>query len=392
MKRTAQVLLVWGILLLFPCLLLAQRENLSLSITNPLNETRKSETIEIAWRDLLAALPSLNPRTAAAFEGGNALVSQSLDLGGDGSEDLFLFQSDFEPGQTKLFVVMNRKETGTSLSPVDVRFVLPRQDMAWESDRIAYRMYGSLLAGDVNNGIDVWTKRVRYPIVAKWYRANEGNTSGKDTYHEDHGEGADFFSVGRSLGAGSCAILRDTRLWQPGLFSSHRVIATGPVRAMFEVSYDSGMIDGKRYREVKRISLDAGHNLNKIEVRYTGFGPHDTLIVASGIVKRKAVRSYSDSQAGWISLWGPTNDDSTNGFLGTGIVMPRGSLRGIREDSQHLLILGSTRNDEPLIYFAGAGWTRSDDFATADDWNDCVRQCARRQEFPLAIRFAGSSR
>jgi pectinesterase len=392
MKRTAQVVLLGGTILLFPCLLLAQGKSLSLIVTNPLKETRKSETVEVEWHNLLAALPSLNPATAVAFEGGKELVSQSLDLEGDGTAGLFLFQSDFEPGQTRSFVVMNREEAGASPSPVDARFVFPRQDMAWESDRIAYRIYGSRLAGDVNNGIDVWTKRVRYPIVAKWYGANEGNTSGKDTYHEDYGEGADFFSVGRSLGAGGCAILRDTRLWQPGLFSSHRVIATGPVRAMFEVSYDSGMIDGKKFREVQRISLDAGHNLNTIEVRYTGFAPRDTLIVASGIVRRKGVRSFSDAQAGWVSLWGPTNDDTTNGSLGTGIVMPRQLLRGISEDAQHLLILGSTRNDEPLTYLAGAGWTRSGDFATAGDWNAYLGLCARCLEFPLKISIGKSSR
>jgi pectinesterase len=380
---------LWGTFLLSPPLLLAQGEGLSISVTNPLNEARPSETIELAWPALQAVWPSLSSGSAGVFQGKTALISQSLDLEGDGIDDLLIFQSDFGPGQTKQFIVRDRKVFRTLPSPVDARFVLPRQDMAWESDRIAYRIYGSTLAGDVNNGIDVWTKRVRYPIVAKWYSENEGNTSGKDSYHEDHGEGADFFNVGKSLGAGSCGILRGGQLWQPGLFTSHRLIATGPVRAMFEVCYDSGRIDGIPYRVVKRISLDAGHNLNRIDVRYSGFPDNETLLVAAGIVKRKGVRTSSDTHKGWIALWGPTNDDSTNGSLGTGVVMPRKSLQGIREDSQHVLILGSTRTNRLLTYFAGAGWTRSDDFVTADDWITYIRQSERRQEYPLKVSIGG---
>jgi hypothetical protein len=44
------------------------------------------------------------------------------------------------------------------------------------------------------SGIDVWGKKVRYPIINKWYARKH--------YHEDTGEGADLYSVGTTLGCG----------------------------------------------------------------------------------------------------------------------------------------------------------------------------------------------
>jgi pectinesterase len=125
-------------------------------------------------------------------------------------------------------------------------------------------MYGSPVAGDVRNGIDVWTKRVRSLIVAKWYMESEGSPPGKDTYHTDRGEGADYFSVGRSLGAGGSGAWLNGTLYQPGIFSSWKTIFNGPLRVCFELTYDSIRAGQSVLSEVRRISLDAGENLNSL--------------------------------------------------------------------------------------------------------------------------------
>ena len=61
-------------------------------------------------------------------------------------------------------------------------------DMAWENDRIAHRMYGFELNSPTaaavgerlrGSGIDVWGKRVTYPIVDRWY------AKGHDQFHKD---------------------------------------------------------------------------------------------------------------------------------------------------------------------------------------------------------------
>jgi pectinesterase len=385
--RTAARLLT--VLLLLPGLgrCAAEAQEVNVEAANTLGIARPSETIEVEWKKIEAAIPGVRADRIGVYISGKRLVSQTIDVNGDDAPDILLFQSDFTPRQRKAFVIKGAKKQEFYNSRTDARFVLPRQDLAWENDRIAFRIYGSVLAGDVNNGIDVWTKRVRSLIVEKWYRESEGNAPGKDSYHQDRGEGADFFSVGKSLGAGSCGIFRDGHLYQPGLFSSHRIIATGPIRALFEVTYDSGVVGGGRYREVKRISLDAGGNLNRVDVTYTGLPEGELLTVAAGVVKRKNTKVYADSAVGWIALWGQTNDDSINGSLGTGVVMPRRALKGFRETDQHMLIMGAATSGRPFTYYTGAGWTRSGDFRREKDWCAYLARFARRLQTPVKIRL-----
>lgn len=360
-------------------------QGVRVTVKNPGAMKRPAETIVVKWEDLRKQVASLNPSDVGVFEKDSALVCQSLDLNLDGTMDELVFQSSFGPGETRIFSV--RPAPGQRLFPfrVDARFVLPRADLAWENERIAFRMYGSPLAGDVRNGIDVWTKRVRYLIVDKWYRESAVAKGGKDSYHEDRGEGADFFSVGKSLGAGGSGVWYNGSLYQPGLFSSHRIIATGPIRAMFELTYDSLVIGRKVMRERRTNTLDAGQSLNRVDVLYSGFPAGDTITFVAGLAKRKNARNSADLQHGWIGLWGLTTDDTTNGSLGTGVVIPKGSFRGTLEDKDHYLISGFALNDRPVTYYAGAGWTRSGEFATAEDWNAYLNGWALRLDSPMAI-------
>jgi pectinesterase len=269
----------------------------------------------------------------------------------------------------------------------DARFVPPREDLAWENDRIAFRMYGPPLAEEgSNNGIDVWTKRVCYLIVEKWYRGEEQNPV--ISYHEDHGEGADYFTVGSSLGAGACALLKNDSLYQPGVFEKHRVIATGPLQAMFELTYKPVVYEGKKITEIMRITLNAGSNLNKIEVTFLSGSRKGAVTFAAGLVKRKGTTIYGDRKNGWASLWGLTTEDKEVGYLGTGIVMPQAAMKEMKEDSVHVLIIGKAELGKTFTYYAGAGWTRSGDFATAEDWNNYLSEFAQKIRSPFIVRIS----
>lgn len=356
------------------CATAAFTQPVTITVTNPLPERRDLETIEVPWNDLRP----LSSSRLTVIENGRPLVSQVIDV--HGTPQLLLFQSSFGPLEKKTFTVQDGEPVRVA-GPTDTRFVMPRQDLAWENDRIAFRMYGSVLAGDVNNGIDVWCKRVRYPIVEKWYAASA--KAQKDSYHEDRGEGADFFSVGRTLGAGSCALLSGDSLLQPGLFDGHQVLATGPIRAMFELRYDSADAGGRRYHVRKRISLDAGSNLNRIEVVYSGFPAQDTLVVATGLVLRANTTPVTDPAQRWIALWGPTTADTVNGSLGTGVVMPAGGRT--RETTKHILMIGTAFPDRPFVYHAGAAWTRAGDVTVRSAWEALLAAAARRLNAPLTV-------
>ncbi len=349
------------------------------TVRNPAGFERKGETVtvplrttggEALWTDG-ANLTVVDPQTETV------LPSQR-------EGDSLLFQTDFMPGEKKEFLVRPMVGAATKgQSLVDGRFEPPREDYAWENDRIAFRMYGPALAAEVSNGIDVWTKRVRKLIVDKWY--SESAAAGKDTYHEDHGEGADFFSVGRSLGAGACGLWLNDAVRQPGVFSSYKSISNGPVRVTFELIYRNWKVGGVTLTEHMRVSLDAGANLNRIELVFDGIGVNDSLQVACGLVKRSNTTVSRDEKGCWLGLWGLTTPDTVNGSLGTGIVSSSVPFARFTEDRDQYLVISKVKMGNPFVYYAGAGWTRSGDFATETEWKSYLSTFAQRQLFPLEV-------
>ena len=108
-------------------------------------------------------------------------------------------------------------------------------DIAWENDRTAYRLYGPALqkSGERAFGIDVWLKNTPELEVEQRYntelsnhkRIQELKSKGKNdeafqleiatTYHFDHGNGLDCYKVGPTLGCGAPALMENGRLVMP---------------------------------------------------------------------------------------------------------------------------------------------------------------------------------
>jgi len=373
-------------LFLLAASLTAGEKQLVVRVSNPLNIERPGEIVVVRWSSLQGTPAPLDPATVAVYEKNNEkpLLSQVVDYDQDGKPEELVFQSSFKPKEAKEFVVKQGagvKQLVTSLT--DARFMVPREDLAWENDRIAFRMYGPAMAKDVNNGIDVWTKRVRTLIVKKWYEGEEKEP--KISYHEDHGEGADYFSVGRTLGVGACALIKGDSLYQPGVFQKYRIIAAGPLMAIFELTYNPFEYEGKKITQVVRITLSGGVNLNKVDVTFSAGSAKGKVPFAAGVVKRKGTQTYSDKNAGWVGLWGLTTDKEEVGYLGTGVFMPKANIAKIKEDTIHALILGSVQLGKPVTYYTGAGWTLSGDFSTADSWTEYLATFSKRISSPIVV-------
>lgn len=355
-------------------------QTITIEVKNPIAIQRDQETIS------LPLMLEFQQKNLAVFEGKKEIVSQLIDENSDGKNDEIIFQSSFKPKETKTFSIVVTEKPSSFPSVVDGRFVLPREDFAWENDRVAFRVYGSPIAGNVLNGIDAWTKRVRYPIVKKWYDGEEQTP--KIVYHEDHGEGADFFSVGKSLGCGSAGVLRNGKLIQAGLFSYYRVVANGPIRVLFELYYPDWKIDSANYLEIKKVTLDAGQQLNRIETRFISELPTDaSLTIAAGIVKRKNVVSQKSAENRWTALWGLTNDDAVNEYLGTAVVFPRVTYNVVIEDSVHCLLSGTANANIPFTYYSGFAWTRAGDIKSKLEWIEYLQNFQTKIDNPLQIKI-----
>jgi rhamnogalacturonyl hydrolase YesR len=237
-------------------------------------------------------------------------------------------------------------------------------DFAWENDRIAFRVYGLALRRtepQTGSGIDVWLKRTRKPVIEKWYFLAD--------YHKDHGEGLDMYKVGPGRGCGGSGVWREGKLYVPRTFVTWRMVENGPKRVAFELGYEPWDAAGLQVRETKRIALEAGSNLNRIESRLEWEGGPDELDVGVGIVTRPGGGEVTVGPDGsWASYWEPA--DPENGTTGCGIVMTSPARR--EEAEGHVLLVTRVRRGAPLVYLAGAGWTKSGDFADRAAWEAYV--------------------
>ena len=372
------------------CTLSATAQTLSVRVENPLAMVRPDEVVSLDWaalQDRDAAFAEGNVRVIDAASG-EEVLSQRLDDDGDGTTDALLFLVSLWPEEVREYVVEAALPAAEMAPRVFVRHDEYRDDVAWESDRIAYRTYGQGLwnASEfdplVSSGIDVWPKRVRDLIIERWYE------KGHDAYHLDTGEGADFYSVGPTLGAGGTAIWQDEQLYRAENFKEHRMIANGPIRAIFELTYEPWDAGGVEVSEVKRITIDAGQNLFKSESTFESEA--DALTYAVGFVKRAEGVVGAMKQAGaawsWLSVWGPVErKNGGHGALGTAALLDRSRLVDLQETDDHYLALLTATPGAPVVQYVGAGWTASGDFNTVEDWWAYLDTFAQRLQTPLRV-------
>ena len=263
------------------------------------------------------------------------------------------------------------------------RFVRERRDdFAWENDRIAHRMYGKELETWpqeplTSSSVDVWIKRVRRLVIDDWYLM--------DDYHRDHGEGGDFYSAGKTRGDGGSGLWVDGKLYPSANFRDSRVYAVGPIRVLFELTYETWTAGGARVSEKKRISLDAGQNLDRFESRYTIEGNAANLAHAVGIRKLKGTVMQCSREGGWMRTWEDVKEG--NSQLGQAVVADPAAIQGFGEDDQNYLMIAKLTPGAPCVTYAGFGSTLSGDFHSQEEWARYVSDFQARLRAPLEIRI-----
>jgi pectinesterase len=371
---------------------LAAQAGITVRAENPIPAERRDEVIALPWAQLRQALPALAPDRVRVLEAGAELPAQAIDNDGDGSVDELLVLAGFWPGERKDLVVQAQAPAAAPAPRVHARHDDYRDDVAWESDRIAFRIYGQGLwqASEfdplVSSGVDIWPKRVRDLVVERWY------AKGHDEYHRDTGEGADFYTVGPTLGAGGVGVLQDGRVVSAKNFRSHRILATGPIRTVFELTYDPWDAAGVQVQEVRRISIDAGQNLYRMETTFRTADGRDLPFV-TGTVKREGLvgATRRGAQWGWLATWGPVErKNGGHGSLGTAVLLPSAAFQDVSEIENHFLAASTARSGVPAVQYTGAGWTASGDFRTVEDWWRYLDAFAERLANPIRVTIGAT--
>jgi hypothetical protein len=385
------------------CAPLAQgAEQMRISASHDLAIARPSETISVPWSAVNDALPgALIQRIAVRDDAGHVLAHQVTNVapqlkdpkGVGAAYGELLFQYSFGAREQSASFTVEKIDTVAPVFPpaVSARYVPERlDDFAWENDLVAHRVYGSALEAPAapgvikevlaSSGVDIWFKRVPYPIVDRWYN------KGHDHYHKDEGEGIDMYSVGASRGCGGTGVWDGEQLHVSHNYAAWKVLANGPVRAVFELSYDSWDAGGTRVSEVKRYTVDAGQQFDRIDSTFTFAGPA-SITVAVGLGKNTTDKHQTprfsvtrDQPKGAIVQW---VEQLTNGAFGTAILVPGAA--GMVDDRLNHLLLASVKSGQPLRYYAGAAWTGAGRIDTQQAWKDDVATLAARTANPLRI-------
>lgn len=256
------------------------------------------------------------------------------------------------------------------------RFVPERSDdFAWENDLVAFRVYGpALRSGAEDSGIDCWLKRVKYPIIDKWYReALEDEKS----YHKDHGEGYDPYHVGSSAGCGGTALWFDGKRVSLETFTKYEVVECKPEQSKFKLTYERE-IDGVLYGEERTISIELGKRLFEVRSVFTKDGKIAAeLPVCIGVATHDGKATvHSDSAKGWIACWETIKESG----LGTAAMMDPQRIKEIKEvkgaekDAGHVFLITNTDNEGAVSFKAGYGWETAGEIKTSQDWLQYLNQ------------------
>lgn len=248
------------------------------------------------------------------------------------------------------------------------RFVPERMDdFAWENDRVAFRMYGPALWEDpakrCGSGVDVWVKKVRYPIIDKWMK--ERRKGGK--YHIDEGEGADLYKVGKTLGCGGLGYWLDGKLQLNRHFATQKVLTGSGPEIEFELTYEPLEVAGKSVTETKRIRMKTGTSFYEVHNTF-GIEGGGSVDVAVGIVREKGKDAVVHGD-NWIAYAGPETEK--NGQTYCGVILP-GPAKFLKT-KDHVLLVTKVKDGDTLTYRSGAAWNRGLDFKSATEWNAYVK-------------------
>jgi hypothetical protein len=354
----------------------------TVTAVNTLLFARPGQTIELSTKDLAALGEKDLARIHVKDATGKELLCQAVDTDGDYTPDQVIFQADFAAGQTQTFTVTVGDKWVYTKDQFRAygRFVRERfDDFCWENDRIAHRMYGKALETYfremlVSSTVDIWSKRTPRMVINDWYMV--------DNYHADIGEGGDLYTAGISRGCGGNGLWAADRLWVSKNFMDSRVLTNGPIRVMFEVTYEPFEVNGVMVSEVKWISLDAGQNLDHFRSIYTPTAP-TTLITGIGLKKVSGERWEVNAERGWLAKWDPMEQDA--GKQGLVVIVDPELHEKQTEDERNLLMLARVPADNVASYWAGFCWDKAGQFADFQAWKTYVDQFAQGLLSPIEV-------
>src|SRR5258708_23267289 len=287
-------------------------KSIKVAVTNPTDENRLAENIVLSVPELKKIAPDFyaGSQIVTASDASTIaedatvlhpeeLPSQIDDLDGDSTPDELAFKIDLKPHQTRIVSItygaVDRifRLRGDYEQQTNAIFTKKIDGVGWESKRDAFRLYF-----DQRNAIDLFGKA--RPSLQLDRFATPGYV-----YNNYSPDGRDIYLVADALGIGAVAG------WIHGTAEhvadvdnrGYRIVSTGPVRAIIELTYKGWKIAGKNVDLQDRITQWAGERGFLQTIRSSDAGD---LIFATGLTRQQGIPELDapTHDPAWLAAWG----------------------------------------------------------------------------------------
>lgn len=406
-------------------------------VSNP-TSTPRTELISLNMSEVKAKLGNATHKKGEAYIVKN---KQGQQIGSQIThDDLLLIDASVRPHGSATYYVSIGKPYQQKVYATGTLYKIRKDDIAWENDRCAYRVYGPALqkTGERSFGTDIWVKNTPDTVVYERYvKDMNGNIKGdkidakvralkkqekveKNTakaaalakqikalqaesretdiltsFHLDHGNGLDPYRVGATLGLGAPSLMVGKNQVLPYCYKDYRILDNGPLRFTVELTYNPSTVgDMKNVVEHRIISLDKGSNFNKMIVWYDGLTiPTD---FATGFPIHEEDTETKTFAKDYVSYADPTdNVEVNNSQVYVGVLFPEGidhtyyQLFDKKHDGATGHALGLKRglkNQEKYRYYFGAAWSKYDVRSYAE-WQIRIKDYLDALKNPLQVEI-----
>ena len=349
-------------------------------VSNVTSESR-TELISLNMSEIKEKLGNTTPKKGEAYIVKNKRGQQ---IGSQITHDGFLLiDASVRPHGSATYYASIGKPYQQKVWTTGALYKIRKDDIAWENDRCAYRVYGPSLqkTGERSFGTDIWVKNTPDTVVYERYvKDRNGNIKGDKidakvrtllkqektlesqtkneknktkvaklevqlktiqahrkslqtesnevdiltSFHLDHGNGLDPYRVGATLGLGAPSLMVGKNQVLPYCYKDYRILDNGPLRFTVELTYNPSTVGNmKNVVEHRIISLDKGSNFNKMTVWYNGLTtPTD---FATGFPIHEEDTESKTLAKDYVSYADPTdNIEVNNSQVFVGVLFPEG--------------------------------------------------------------------
>ena len=405
-------------------------------VNNP-TDAQRQELVEVNISDVKAKLVGIAPKKGEAYIVKNKRGQQiGSQITHDGK---LLIDASIRPHGSATYYISIGKPYPQKVWTTGALYKMRKDDIAWENDRCAYRVYGPALqrTGEHSFGTDIWAKNTPDTVVYERYVMDkQGNVDGDKvdekvkseerrmknlsgaaleaqkakikalkaesyeidvttSFHLDHGNGLDPYRVGATLGLGAPSLMIGNQQFLPYCYKTYKILDNGPLRFTVELTYNPSTIgDMQNVVEHRIISLDKGSNFNKMTVWYEGL-THPTDF-ATGFPIHEEDTETKTFAKDYVSYADPTdNIEVNNSQVFVGVLFPNGidntyyQLFDKKHDGATGHALGLKRglkNAEKYSYYFGAAWSKYD-VRSYTEWQIRIKEFLEALKTPLQVKL-----